>query len=399
MKKVLGLLALSVLLVLAGSAAAQDTIKIAAMEPLSGSFKDIGERYLDGVVYAAKVINESGGLLGKKVEVIPVDSELKPDVATRKAQNLILKDGVKFFCGGTGSSVGAAMEQLASKQNAIMISYGMAAASMTGEKCSRNFFRTCGNTDQHSFALADLIGKKGYKRVAIIAQDYSFGKEALSAFKKRLAQANPTAKIVAELYHPAGTKDFAPYASQLIAAKPDVIFTPNWGNDLTLLLKQGRPMGMKQKVFSYYINDEVTIEALANDSLMLGNMGAEVYTLSIPTKKNKDFVAKFYKDKGYYPTWLRGKSYLSTMFWAEAVKKAGTTDVNAVIKAWEGLSYDGPAGLWTMRACDHQAQIPFWYTEIVKKTPFFKHAFEAPAGMIAAKDVSVPCEQTGCKMK
>lgn len=399
MKKVLGLLALSVLLVLAGSAAAQDTIKIAAMEPLSGSFKDIGERYLDGVVYAAKVINESGGLLGKKVEVIPVDSELKPDVATRKAQNLILKDGVKFFCGGTGSSVGAAMEQLASKQNAIMISYGMAAASMTGEKCSRNFFRTCGNTDQHSFALADLIGKKGYKRVAIIAQDYSFGKEALSAFKKRLAQANPAAKIVAELYHPAGTKDFAPYASQLIAAKPDVIFTPNWGNDLTLLLKQGRPMGMKQKVFSYYINDEVTIEALANDGLMLGNMGAEVYTLSIPTKKNKDFVAKFYKDKGYYPTWLRGKSYLSTMFWAEAVKKAGTTDVNAVIKAWEGLSYDGPAGVWTMRACDHQAQIPFWYTEIVKKTPFFKHAFEAPAGMIAAKDVSVPCEQTGCKMK
>ena len=399
MRKTLGLLVLSVLVLLAVPAAAQDTIKIGAVEPLSGSFKDIGERYLDGVVYAAKVINESGGLLGKKVEVIPIDSELKPDVATRKAQNLILKNGVKFFCGGTGSSVGAAMEQLAAKQNAIMISYGMAAASMTGEKCSKNFFRTCGNTDQHSYALADLIGKKGYKKVAIIAQDYSFGKEALSAFKKRLAQANPAAKIVAELYHPAGTKDFAPYASQLIAAKPDVIFTPNWGNDLTLLLKQGRPMGMKQKVFSYYINDEVTIEALANDSLMIGNMGAEVYTLSIPTKKNKDFVAKFHKDKGYYPTWLRGKSYLSTMFWAEAVKKAGTTDVNAVIKAWEGLSYDGPAGVWTMRACDHQAQIPFWYTEIVKKTPFFKHAFEAPAGMIEAKNVSVPCEQTGCKMK
>ena len=399
MRKKLGLLVLSVLVLLAVPAAAQDTIKIGAVEPLSGSFKDIGERYLDGVVYAAKVINESGGLLGKKVEVIPIDSELKPDVATRKAQNLILKNGVKFFCGGTGSSVGAAMEQLATKQNAIMISYGMAAASMTGEKCSKNFFRTCGNTDQHSYALADLIGKKGYKKVAIIAQDYSFGKEALSAFKKRPAQANPAAKIVAELYHPAGTKDFAPYASQLIAAKPDVIFTPNWGNDLTLLLKQGRPMGMKQKVFSYYINDEVTIEALANDSLMIGNMGAEVYTLSIPTKKNKDFVAKFHKDKGYYPTWLRGKSYLSTMFWAEAVKKAGTTDVNAVIKAWEGLSYDGPAGVWTMRACDHQAQIPFWYTEIVKKTPFFKHAFEAPAGMIEAKNVSVPCEQTGCKMK
>lgn len=379
--------------------AAQDTIKIAAVEPLSGTFKDIGERYLDGVLYAAKVINESGGLLGKKVEVVQVDSELKPDVATRKAQNLILRDGVKFFCGGTGSSVGAAMEQLAHRQNVIMFTYGMDAASMTGEKCNRNFFRPGGNTDGRSFALAILMAKKGYKRIGVIAQDYSFGKEAVEGFKKMLAKAAPSAKIVAELYHPAGTKDYAPYASQLISAKPDAIFTPNWGNDLTLLLKQGRPMGMKQKVFSYYINDEVTIQALGDDSLMIGNMGAEIYTLSIPTKKNQEFVAKFYKDKGYYPTWLRGKAYIATMFWAEAVKKAGTTDVPAVIKAWEGLSYDGPAGVWTMRACDHQAQVPYWYTEIVKDNKFFKHAFEAPAGMISAKEVEVPCSETGCKMK
>jgi len=380
-------------------AAAADTIKMGTIEPLSGTFKDIGDRYLEGVVYGAKVINESGGLLGKKVEIVPTDSELKPDVATRKAQNLILKDDVKFFCGGTGSSVGAAMEQLAEKQNVIMISYGMAAASMTGVKCSKNFFRTCANTDQQSYALAELMARKGYKKVAIIAQDYSFGQEALAAFKKKLAQVSPSAKIVAELYHPAGTKDYAPYVSQIIAAAPDAVFTPNWGNDLTLLLKQGRPMGMKQVVFSYYINDEFSIQALGNDELMIGNMGAEVYTLTIPTKKNEEFVAKFYKEKGYYPTWLRGKAYLSTMFWAEAVKKAGTTDVAAVIKAWEGLSYDGPAGVWTMRACDHQTQLPLWYTEIVKKTKYFDHAFEAPAGMVAAKDVEVPCEETGCKMQ
>ena len=399
-KKMLGMAVLSVLLMLAVPVAAQDTIKIGATEPLSGTFKDIGERYLEGVQYAAKVINESGGLLGKKVEVIPIDSELKPDVATRKAQNLILKDGVKFFCGGTGSSVGAAMSQLAEKQNVIMFTYGMDASSMTGEKCNKNFFRPGGSTDGRSSALAQLIAKKGYKKVGIIAQDYSFGKEAAAAFKKKIAQISPSTKIVAELYHPAGTKDFAPYASQLIAAKPDVIFTPNWGNDLTLLLKQGRPMGMKQKVFSYYINDEVTIKSLGDDKLIIGDMGAEVYVLAIPGKKNQDFIKKFYKDKGYYPTWLRGKAYIATMFWAEAVRKAGTTDIAAVIKAWEGLSYDSIAGIWTMRACDHQAQTPYWYIEIVKDNKFFKqHAFEGPATMISAKSVEVPCEQTGCKMK
>src|SRR5512136_538793 len=398
MKKMLGLVALSVLLMLAVPAAAQDTIKIGATEPLSGTFKDIGERYLEGVVYAAKVINESGGLLGKKVEVVPIDSELKPDVATRKAQNLILKDEVKFFCGGTGSSVGAAMSQLAEKQNVIMFTYGMDASSMTGEKCNKNFFRPGGSTDGRSFALAQLVAKKGYKAVGIIAQDYSFGKEAVAAFKKKIAQISPSTKIVAEIYHPTGTKDYAPYASQLVAAKPDVIFTPNWGNDLTLLLKQGRPMGLKQKVYSYYINDEVMIKSLGDDKLIVGDMGAEVYVLSIPNKKNQEFVQKFYKDKGYYPTWLRGKSYMATMMWAEAVKKAGTTDVAAVIKAWEGLSYDGPAGVWTMRACDHQAQVPYWAVEIVKENKFFKHAFEGPATEIPAKDVEVPCAETGCKM-
>ncbi len=161
MKKTMwGLAVMSVMLMLAMPAAAANTIKIGAMEPLSGTFKDIGERYLEGVQYAAKVINDSGGLLGKKVEVIAVDSELKPDVATRKAQNLILKDGVKFFSGGTGSSVGAAMAQLAEKQNVIMFTYGMAAASMTGEKCSKNFFRPCGNTDQQSFALRSPDSQK-----------------------------------------------------------------------------------------------------------------------------------------------------------------------------------------------------------------------------------------------
>ncbi len=385
-------------LIVPNAAQSEDTIKLGVTEPLSGTFKDIGTRYLEGVQYAAKVINEGGGLLGEKVQVIPIDSELKPDVATRKAQTVILKDNVKFFCGGTGSSVGEAMSQLAKRQNVIMFTYGMDAASMTGEKCNRNFFRPGGSTDGRSFAIAQMIVKKGFQKIGIIAQDYSFGHEAVDAFKKKLLQLNPKARTVAEIYHPLGTKDFAPYASQLIAAAPDVIFTPNWGNDLTLLLKQGRPMGLKAKVVSYYINDEVMIESLGDDNLILGDMGAEIYMVSIPTKKNEEFVQKFYKDEGHYPTWLRGKSYMAVMFWAEAVKKAGTTDVNKVIKAWEGLTYEGPAGTWTMRACDHQAQVPYWTAEIVKNNPFFKHAFVGPAVEVPAKDVEVPCDQTGCRM-
>jgi len=379
-----------------GVTQAADTIKLAVMEPLSGNFKDIGERYLAGAEYAVQKINEQGGLLGKKVELIAVDSELKPDVATRKATNLILKDNVKFFCGGTGSSVGGAMSVLCEKNNALFFSYGMDAASLTGDKCSRNFFRTGCNTDTHSFALAKWVADKGFKKVCTIAQDYSFGKEATASFIKKLKELSPSATIVAELYHPLGEKDFAPYVTQIISSGADIIFTPNWGNDLTLLLKQGYQLGLKTKYACYYLNDETVIPAVGNDAAVVGSMASEIYMLTIPTEANKKFVAEYHKDKGGYPAWLIGKGYMAVMFWAEAVKKAGKDDVNAVIAAWEGLKYNGPAGEWVMRPCDHQAQVPIWMAEIVAKSEFFPHAFEGPAWAIPAKDVEVPCDQTGC---
>jgi len=389
-------LVLIVAFVVTTTAQAADTIKIAAVEPLSGTFKDIGERYFSGVEYAVKVLNEQGGLLGRKVELIALDSELKPDVATRKATKLILKEGVKFFCGGTGSSVGGAMSVLAEKNNAVMISYGMAAASLTGPKCSRNFFRACLNTDQQSYALANWVATSGYKKIATVAQDYSFGHEATAAFLRKLKELNPSIEIVAELYHKAGEKDYAPYVSQVISSGAELVFTSNWGNDLTLLIKQAKPLGLKAKFVCYYLNDSYVIQGVGSDDAVLGSMTGESYMLSIASESNGKFVEGFYKDKGYYPSWLPGKSYVATMFWAAAVKKAGTDNVDAVIKAWEGLTFDSIAGEYYMRPCDHQVQCPVWIAEVVKENKFYKHAFVDVPKMIPAKDTEVPCEETGC---
>ena len=396
-KLITTMMVLTLALCFAAAASAGGTIKLAVMEPLSGTFKDIGDRYLEGVQYAAEVLNKAGGINGMKVEVIPVDSELKPAIATRKATKLMIKDGVKYFCGGTGSSVGGAMSVLAEKKGGLFFTYGMAAASMTGEKCSKSFFRACANTDTQSYALANWVAQQGFSKVFTIAQDYSFGKQATAAFVRKLAELNPKAKVVGKVLHPIGTKDFAPYVSQIINSGAEVVFTSNWGSDLTLLLKQAKPLGLKAKFACYYLNDEQAITAVANDAAVIGSVGAEVYMLTIDNPANKKFVEGFKKAKGYYPTWLRGKSYLATMFWAEAVKKAGSAKVSDVIKAWEGLSYDGPAGKWTMRACDHQVQQPIWIAPVVAKNPFFKHAYVGPASMVAADKVNVPCDKTGCK--
>jgi branched-chain amino acid transport system substrate-binding protein len=378
---------------------AAEAIKLGVTEPLSGTFKNIGERYLEGVQYAAKVLNQQGGVLGRQIEVIPIDSELKPDVVTRKSTALILKDQVKYFCGGTGSSVGAAMSTVAEQNNAIMFTYGMDAASLTGQKCSKNFFRPGTNTDMHSYALAAYIAKSKFKKVYCIGQDYSFGHESIKPFISRIKKLNPSIEIVAEVYHPLGEKDFGPYVSRIVASGADLVFTTSWGNDLTLLVKQAKPFGLKAKFAGYYLSDEETVSAIGESELLVGSIASETYMLTIPTEENKKFIEGYYKDKGAYPFWLRGKSYNATMFWAEALKKAGTDDVNAVIKAWEGLSYKGTGGTMTMRACDHQAQVPIWIAEIVPQSKFMKLPYVGDPVMISAKDIEVSCEDTGCKTK
>jgi branched-chain amino acid transport system substrate-binding protein len=393
------ILASILLAALPNSGQAAESIKLGVTEPLSGTFKNIGDRYLEGVQYAAKVLNREGGVLGRKIEVIPIDSELKPDVVTRKATALILKDRVKFFCGGTGSSVGAAMATVAEQNNAIMFSYGMDAASLTGQKCCKNFFRTGTNTDMHSNALAAYVAKSKYKKVYCIGQDYSFGHESVKAFIARLKKLNPSIEIVAEVYHPLGEKDYGPYVSRIVASGADLVFTTDWGNDLTLLVKQAKPFGLKAKFAGYYLSDEETIVAIGDSELLLGSIASETYMLTIPTEENKKFIQGYYKDAGAYPFWLRGKGYNGTMFWAEALKKAKSDDVNAVIKAWEGLSFKGVGGTWTMRPCDHQALVPIWIAEIVPNSQFMKLPYVGTPIMIPAKEIEVPCEETACKMK
>jgi branched-chain amino acid transport system substrate-binding protein len=378
---------------------AAEAIKLGVTEPLSGTFKNIGERYLEGVQYAAKVLNQQGGVLGRMIEMIPIDSELKPDVVTRKSTALILKDQVKYFCGGTGSSVGAAMSTVAEQNNAIMFTYGMDAASLTGQKCSKNFFRPGTNTDMHSYALAAYIAKSKYKKVYCIGQDYSFGHESIKPFISRIKKLNPSIEIVAEVYHPLGEKDYGPYVSRIVASGADLVFTTSWGNDLTLLVKQAKPFGLKAKFAGYYLSDEETVSAIGESELLVGSIASETYMVTIPTEENKKFIEGYYKDKGAYPFWLRGKSYNATMFWAEALKKAGKDDVSAVIKAWEGLSYKGTGGTMVMRACDHQAQVPIWIAEIVPQSKFMKLPYVGEPIMIPAKDIEVSCEETGCKMK
>src|SRR5215831_14955636 len=235
-------------------------IKIGITEVLSGPVAYTGESFTAATKFAANKLNQKGGVLGREVEIVAADSELKPDVATRRANDLLFGEKVDILAMGTGSSVGKAVSQVASQNRKIFISYSTEAAELTGEEFFDTTFRCCLNTDMHSGMLAAYFCKAApqkFSKFYLLNQDYNFGRACADGFKKafnRVKMANQA--IVADEYHPLQkVQDFAPYITKIMASGAEVVISGDWGQDNRLLLQQGKALGWKVKMGEYFLND------------------------------------------------------------------------------------------------------------------------------------------------
>jgi len=389
----------TVLILGATAVQAKDKIVLGVCEPLSGVMKDVGDRYLNAVKFSAEMINKRGGILGKEVVVIGEDDALKPDIATRKATELILKDKADVIMTGTGSHIAMAMMKVAEKFKKVFLTYGTEAASITGEQHNRNTFRCCLNTDQHSAAVMVYFAKyANYKKFYILCQDYAFGHEAAEGFKKKL-HVIPGAELVGEEYHPIGLKDFAPYISKVMASGAEVVLTGNYGIDLDNLIRTGYDLGWKVITGNYFLNDSIRLQTLKEKAL--GHVCADSYMITIDNPANREFVKAWYekhKDLGVgfqYPVISMGRCYWAVQWLGDAIKKAGGTKTEDLIKAWEGMDYDMPWGKVHMRACDHQMISPGVTAVIEAKSDYFPFPYVGKPYIIPAEEITVPPGETG----
>jgi len=233
------------LLVLSGQVWGAETVNILHLDPFSGPFKELGDRHNMGVQFAVDEINASGGLLGKKVKLLNEDSQLKPDVAARKATKAVMQDDVKFIVQNISTAVASALMEVDQKYKIIHVSSATYTASLTGKDFNRYFFRTCYNTEIFSLAFAAYFKTQPWRRFYLINQDFVFGHAVADDFKKAMKKEIPDVEIVGEDYHPIATKDFGPYISKIIASKAEVVYTGNWGVDLEVLMKQASQMGFQ----------------------------------------------------------------------------------------------------------------------------------------------------------
>ena len=383
--------------VLATPVLAQETVSIIQLDPLSGPFKDVGDLSIAGVQFAIEEINAAGGLLGKKIKFLPEDSQLKPDIATRKATKAIMEDNAKFIIQLSSTAVARALMDVAEKNKVIFLTLGAESDFLTGKDFNPFFFRTCFTTGNRSRAYAEFFKAKPWRKFYLINMDYAFGHAVADDFKKVMTKEIPELKIVGEDYHPLATKDFGPYITKILASGAEIIFTGNWGTDLEVLIKQGTQMGVKSRYATYFLDDRVRLSNIGQ--FAIGSFVNSTYLPTINTPKNKAFLERWHlknKDtKDPWPTAQIGYGYNGATFMFEAIKKAKSFDAEAVIKAWEGMEFDSLVGKQVMRACDHQILMPGPIGEIQAKSTLFPFPFPGTPVIIPMDKVAIPFKETG----
>src|SRR5271169_1200120 len=243
LRLLLGILAAS--LVPAAAAAAENSIKIGYPMPLSGPASVYGVPVVKGAEMAVKEINEGGGVLGHKVELLTRDSKASADEAVRLARELIIKNGVDFLSGTLTSAEAPAVSTIAKENKIVFVAPTAKSVQLTAPANLHPYiFRLASNTDIDGRTGASIVAAwKDVKRVATIAPDYAYGRDAVGAFVDFIKKARPDVEIVDQQWPKLGQADFTPFITAQMAKKPDAVFCDVFGGDFVTFAKQAAPLG------------------------------------------------------------------------------------------------------------------------------------------------------------
>ena len=380
---------------MAVSAFSQDTIKIGVIYDFAGACHMYSEVGVKGIKMAVEEINAKGGILGKKVEYIIRDTEAKVDVAVREVKDLILREKVNFLIGPCSSGTGLAMQVVHSEYKVLRLSAIANTEAQTVDKFSPYFVQAVPNTYMEAVAATRYFQKKvpKAKKFATIGPDYDFGRREEMAFTEEIKKLVPDAEIVYEAWPKLGEKDFTAFITAIMAKKPDAVHGSLFGGDLVSFTKQAAPYGFFEKTPFIALYDFPVLLALGPDAPEgVYGFGRGCFFMD-PNPKMMEFVDKFKKATGEYPDGWAVQNYDAVYLLKAAIEKAKTIETEAVIKAIEGMPFDGLRQKFSVRALDHMATVPCYQGTIAKdpKYPFktWKDLSRVPGEEVIRPEASV----------
>lgn len=350
--------------------AAPEPVRVALIEGLSGPFANAGEAVARNLTWAVERVNQRGGVRlpdgMHPLELVRMDSKGNAEEALSLLKGAT-DQRIGFILQGNGSAVAAALVDALNKHNdrepgrrAIFLNYSAVDPALTNEKCSFWHFRFDANADMRLEALTDVLkADERTKKVYLIGQDYSFGQYVLKKGRELVQAKRPDIEVVGEELHPMGrVKDFLPYATKIRASGAQAVLTGNWGNDLTLLVKAVKDLGLNVKFYTFYGNALGVPAALGNAGVGSVLAVAE-WQPNVGGTASDAFYGAFRKR---FPEpqddYLHVRMQAMVEMLAAAIEKAGSADPTKVARALEGLRFDashlGAFHSGVMRASDHQ---------------------------------------------
>jgi branched-chain amino acid transport system substrate-binding protein len=303
------------------------TIKLGTVLPISGAVSAYGTESRDAILMAVEEINAKGGVLGKKIQMVVEDDENSPDKTMNALKKIVARDKVIGFIGAMTSKCSLAVTKYAQAKKIIMITPTSTNDAVTD--AGDFIFRSCYKDSFQGEVVAQYAFETlKVKRAAIlydITNDYSKG--LTTNFSQKLKALG--GQVVASETYSAGDKDFNAQLTKMKAAKPEVIFIPDYYNTISLIAKQVRAQGITIPLVGADGWDEITNNA---GDEVLNCFYCNHYSPEANDPEVKSFVTKFEAKYKSSPNALAALSYDATYILAEAIQKAGSTNT-AKIKA------------------------------------------------------------------
>jgi branched-chain amino acid transport system substrate-binding protein len=314
-------------------AATHANILLGVPGALTGAEAWLGEQLLEGTGLKVAELNEAGGVLGQRIELLPVDDYCDPDQAVAAARKLVTAQ-VAAVIGHVCSGAAIPASKIYEDAGILLITSG--TNPKLTDQGFRTVFRVLGrDTQQGIMAATYLADRWGTQQIAIVHDGGAYGKGVADAARRRLHELGVN-EVMFEAIEP-GKADYFALIDQLQGKEVDALYFGGYSAEAGLIIRQARSRGYQVRMIG---PDTISSEYFLR---VAGTASEGVLFPSWPDLRNDPeaapLVAKF-RAKNYEPEGITFPTYIGVQVWAEAVKKAGTLELDAVIESLRTHKFD-----------------------------------------------------------
>lgn len=322
-----------------------NTIKVGILHSLSGTMAISETSVRDAEMLAIDEINAAGGVLGMQLEAVVEDGASSNATFSEKATKLLDSDGVACVFGCWTSASRKAVLPVFEARNGLL----WYPVQYEGMEQSKNIFYVGAAPNQQIVPAVDYLAENYGKKIFLMGSDYVFPRTANTVIKAQAAAKGY--EIVGETYTPMGHTDYATIINKIRASKPDFVFNTLNGDSNVSFFKQLKDSGLS-------CNDVMTCSvSVAEEEVkgigaayMEGHLVSWNYYQTTDTEANDKFVSAYkaaYGESRVTDDPIEA-GYDAVYLWKACVEAAGSTNVDAVRAACDGISFDAPEGTMTI---------------------------------------------------